>query len=66
MVRNATRVFRPVEEIRPCDVTRFPPGEKHRHGATAPMAIMERLDGKNNDWMEQGADERSQARKANQ
>ncbi len=25
----------PVEEIRPGDVVWFPPGEKHRHGATA-------------------------------
>lgn len=45
------------EEIRPGDVIWFPPGEKHWHGATATtgmshIAIQEKLDGKNVDWME--------------
>jgi quercetin dioxygenase-like cupin family protein len=52
----------PVEEIRPGDVVWFPPGEKHWHGATATtamshIAIQEKLDGKNVDWMEQVDDE---------
>jgi quercetin dioxygenase-like cupin family protein len=52
----------PVEEIRPGDVVWFPPGEKHWHGAspTAAMthiAIQEKLDGKNVDWMEHVSDE---------
>jgi quercetin dioxygenase-like cupin family protein len=41
----------PVEEIRPSDLVWIPPGEKHRHGATAitamtHIAIQEKLDGK--------------------
>src|SRR6188768_3967065 len=52
----------PVEEIRPGDVIWFPPGEKHWHGAPATtalshIAIQEKLDGKNVDWMEQVSDE---------
>jgi quercetin dioxygenase-like cupin family protein len=48
----------PVEEIRPGDVVRFAPGEKHWHGATATtnmthIAMQERLDGKTVEWMEQ-------------
>ena len=48
----------PVEEIRPGDVVRFEPGEKHWHGATATtavthIAIQEALDGKVVEWMEQ-------------
>ena len=51
------RLGGPIEEIRPGDVTWFPPGEKHWHGATATtaitrIAIMEQLDGKTADWME--------------
>ena len=47
----------PVEEIRPGDVVWFPPGEKHWHGATPAtamthIAIAEKLDGKNVDWLE--------------
>lgn len=58
----------PIEEIRPGDVVWFPPGEKHWHGATATtamshIAIQEKLDGKNVDWMEHVSDE--QYRKAN-
>jgi quercetin dioxygenase-like cupin family protein len=52
----------PVEEIRPGDVVWFEPGEKHWHGATATtamahIAIQEKLDGKNVDWMEKVNDE---------
>src|SRR5881275_2861037 len=51
----------PIEEIRPGDVVRFPPGEKHWHGATPTtamthIAIQERLDGKTADWMEKVSD----------
>jgi quercetin dioxygenase-like cupin family protein len=50
-----------VEEIRPGDVVRFEPGEKHWHGATPGMAmthiaIQEGLDGKMVDWMEKVSD----------
>jgi quercetin dioxygenase-like cupin family protein len=50
------------EEVRPGDVIWFPPGEKHWHGATATtgmthLAIVEKLDGKTADWMEQVTDE---------
>src|SRR5437870_11300820 len=53
----------PVEEIRPGDVVRIPPGEKHWHGATATtamthIAIHEELRGKVVDWMEKVTDER--------
>jgi quercetin dioxygenase-like cupin family protein len=52
----------PIEEIRPGDVVWIPPGEKHWHGAspTAPMthiAVVERLNGKNIDWLEKVSDE---------
>jgi len=51
-----------VEEIRPGDVIRFEPGERHWHGAgpTTAMthiAIQESLDGKAVDWMEKVSDE---------
>src|SRR6187397_760597 len=51
-----------VEEIRPGDVVRFAPGEKHWHGATATtgmshIAIQEKLEGKTVDWLEQVTDE---------
>lgn len=47
----------PVEEIRPGDVIRFAPGERHWHGASPTtamthIAIQERLDGKVIDWLE--------------
>jgi quercetin dioxygenase-like cupin family protein len=56
----------PVEEIRPGDVIWFPPGEKHWHGATATtamthIAILEQLDGKSVDWLEQVSDEQYRA-----
>ena len=55
----------PVEQIRPGDVVRFAPGEKHWHGATATtamthIAIVEQLDGKSADWMEKVSDEEYQ------
>ena len=51
-----------IEEIRPGDVIRFAPGEKHWHGASPTtalthIAIQERLDGKAVEWMEQVSDE---------
>ena len=52
----------PSEEIRPGDVVWFPPNEKHWHGATPTtamthIAILEKLDGKDADWMEKVTDE---------
>ena len=52
----------PIAEIRPGDVVLIAPGEKHWHGATPTtamthIAIHEKLDGKNVDWMEQVSDE---------
>jgi quercetin dioxygenase-like cupin family protein len=51
----------PIEEIRLGDVVWFPPGEKHWHGATPTsamthIAITEKLDSKNVDWMEHVTD----------
>jgi quercetin dioxygenase-like cupin family protein len=47
----------PLEEIRPGDVIWIPPGEKHWHGAAPAtamthIAIQEKLDGKQADWLE--------------
>lgn len=47
----------PVEEIRPGDVVRIAPGEKHWHGAAPTtamthLAVQEQHDGKSADWME--------------
>jgi quercetin dioxygenase-like cupin family protein len=55
----------PIEEIRPGDVVRFEPGEKHWHGATPTtamthIAIQETLDGKAVDWMEKVTDQQYQ------
>ena len=52
----------PVQEIRPGDVVRIPPGVKHWHGATSSagmthIAIAEALDGKSVEWMEQVSEE---------
>jgi quercetin dioxygenase-like cupin family protein len=52
----------PKEEIRPGDVTWFPPGEKHWHGAAAMsamthIAIVEQLNGKSAHWMEKVSDD---------
>jgi len=51
----------PIDEIRPGDVVRIPPNVKHWHGAApgssmAHIAIVELLDGKSTDWMEQVSD----------
>ena len=56
----------PIEEIRPGDVVLIAPDEKHWHGAAPTtamthIAIQEKLDGKNVDWMEQVSDEQYQA-----
>jgi 4-carboxymuconolactone decarboxylase len=47
--------------MRPGDVVRIPPGQKHWHGATATspithIAIQEHLDGKTVEWMEKVSD----------
>ena len=52
----------PIEEIRPGDVVRIPPGQKHWHGASPTtgmthIAIQEEVGGKNVDWMEHVSDE---------
>ncbi|WP_461209332.1 (R)-mandelonitrile lyase [Desulfocurvus sp. DL9XJH121] len=58
---RAQREGGPVETIRPGDVVRFAPGEKHWHGA-APhtamthIAVQEELDGSAVAWMEKVAD----------
>lgn len=51
-----------IQEIRPGDVVQIPPGVKHWHKATATtamthIALQEKLDGKNVDWMEQVSDD---------
>ena len=56
----------PIQEIRPGDVVWSPPGEKHWHGAAPTTAmthisIVEQLDGKAADWMEDVSDEQYQA-----
>jgi len=56
----------PVEEIRPGDIVRFAPGEKHWHGATPTtsmmhIAIYEEIDGNSADWMEAVSDEQYNA-----
>jgi quercetin dioxygenase-like cupin family protein len=58
---RAQRENGPIEIIRPGDIVWFAPGEKHWHGAVpdcamSHIAIAERLDGKNVDWMEQVSD----------
>jgi quercetin dioxygenase-like cupin family protein len=52
----------PVEEIRPGDVVRIPPGVKHWHGAAPTtamthIAIQEVVGGRNVDWLEHVNDE---------
>jgi quercetin dioxygenase-like cupin family protein len=52
----------PVEEVRPGDVIWFAPGEKHWHGgapttAMTHISIVEVLDGKSAEWMEQVSEE---------
>ena len=56
----------PIEKIRPGDVVRFAPGEKHWHGATSTtamthIAIYEQLDGISAEWMEEVSDEQYNA-----
>lgn len=53
-------------KIRPGDVVRCPPGEKHWHGATGTtamthLAIQEALDGKPVEWLEHVSDAQYQA-----
>ena len=55
----------PKEEIRPGDTVWFAPGEKHWHGAAATtamthIAIVEKLDGKDADWLGPVTDEQYQ------
>ena len=55
-----------IEEIRPGDVVRFAPGEKHWHGAKPTIAmthiaIQENLNGKVVDWLEHVSDEQYQS-----
>lgn len=52
----------PIEDIRPGDVVRFEPEEKHWHGASpetamSHIAIQEARDGKPVEWMEHVSDE---------
>lgn len=59
---RAQRWGGPVEEIRPGDVVRIAPGEKHWHGAAPTtavthIAIQEQLNGKVVEWMERVSDE---------
>jgi len=56
----------PAEKIRPGDVIRFSPGEKHWHGATATtamthIAIYEQIEEKSAEWMEEVSDEQYKA-----
>jgi quercetin dioxygenase-like cupin family protein len=58
----------PIEEMRPGDIVRIPPGVKHWHGATVTtavthIAIQEELNGKNVEWLEKVGDEQYQARR---
>jgi quercetin dioxygenase-like cupin family protein len=52
----------PIEEVRPGDVVKFEPGEKHWHGASptsamSHIAIQEALDGKPVEWLEHVSDD---------
>jgi quercetin dioxygenase-like cupin family protein len=52
----------PIEEIKPGDVVWFPPGERHWHGASPPLAmthiaIQEQLNGSVVNWLEKVSDE---------
>ena len=52
----------PIEEIRPGDVVLVAPSEKHWHGASPTtamthIAVQEKLDGKNVDWLEKVSDQ---------
>jgi quercetin dioxygenase-like cupin family protein len=57
----------PVQQMRPGDIVRIPPGVKHWHGATATtavthIAIQEELNGKNVEWLEKVGDEQYQVK----
>jgi 4-carboxymuconolactone decarboxylase len=57
----------PVEEIRPGDVVRIPPGAKHWHGASPTtamthIAIVEHRGGRSVEWLEQVSDAQYSAR----
>jgi quercetin dioxygenase-like cupin family protein len=63
---RAQREGGPIEHIRPGDVVRFEPGEKHWHGAAPTtamthIAVQEALDGKAVDWLEHVSDAQYQA-----
>ncbi len=63
---RAQRAGGPIEEIRPGDIVWFSPGEKHWHGASPTtamthIAVQEKLDGKNVEWLEKVTDEQYQA-----
>jgi quercetin dioxygenase-like cupin family protein len=54
------------QEIRPGDVVRIPPGQKHWHGAAATtalthVALQEQVDGKTVEWLEKVSDGQYQA-----
>jgi 4-carboxymuconolactone decarboxylase len=56
----------PVDEIRPGDVVRIPPGVKHWHGASpndamTHLAITESVDGRSVEWMEPVSDSQYRA-----
>lgn len=56
----------PIEEIRPGDVVWIASGEKHWHGAApttamSHIAIVEHVDGKSADWMENVSDDQYRA-----
>jgi 4-carboxymuconolactone decarboxylase len=56
----------PIDEIRPGDVVRIPPGVKHWHGASPEaamthLAITEPIDGRSTEWMEPVADSQYRA-----
>jgi len=58
---RAQRWGGPIEEIHPGDVIWFAPNEKHWHGASPTtgmnhIAIQEKLDGKNVEWLEHVTD----------
>ena len=59
---RAQRWGGPIEEIRPGDIIRFSPGEKHWHGAAPTtamthIAIQEKLNGSPVTWMEKVTDQ---------
>jgi quercetin dioxygenase-like cupin family protein len=66
-VGRAQRAGGSVEEIRPGDVVRFAPGERHWHGASPTtamthIAVQEQLDGKAVEWMEHVTDDQYEGR----